>query len=166
MGKTQTFDKGYVVQRIEARMASLASRVEQRQGIIDEIEKTLDMSWVDNLDRETKLITLPEVTRQAAQKAKTFDEKIAVISEFNGKIAALGSKKGLDYQTGNLRSDALQEKRRFQAEIYTLEHALAYLKESPIDEYSVTSLQRLGLLEAVKFALTPEQESERNRRFR
>lgn len=37
-----------------------------------------------------------------------------------------------------------------------LQHAQAYLQEMPADEFSMTSIKSLGLLDAIKFRLEPE----------
>jgi hypothetical protein len=54
----------------------------------------------------------------------------------------------------NYRMSAMQfDLPILKTELATLDHTLLYLKDSPVDQYTITGLRALGLIEAIKFVV-------------
>lgn len=160
-----TMTKSYIQQRITARKASLVSKIAAAQKLVD--------AWWDNIDDSLQLL-LDERVKYAndlARSVKQGHEKFDKAKNVRERYAALQSMKqggwttlpsipsGSNTYYANDLAKAIAELESAQRELALLEHAEAYLSESPMEDYSITALTKLGLIEAVKFSLVDTQKS-------
>jgi hypothetical protein len=159
-----TFSQDYIVARIEARVASLRGRVKEAGKTIEklrerEVEKRREYLMQMCTEADTWASRLDELNSETEPS-----ELLELSEQFSAWASKAREKPGLDYHSRIQLEELVRENDRFESELDLLEHAYAYLKESTIEEYSITSLRSLGLLDIVKFALTPEAEQARQAR--
>lgn len=147
-----TFDKGYILQRIDARLASIKSQLEKHRPILDEIvqkQRVLDREWAEK--------SVPRLERQL--KSLKRYAKGEGTKEDAERVSNLGhgySRSYLSYEDRERKNVSEEAVRKLTREEGLLIHARAYLVEAPVEEYSLTALSRLGLIDAVKFSLNDE----------
>lgn len=165
----------YVIQRIEARMASLRSKIDEANTRLNNYARdqssAVDSAFSKNLDILTVAYAeSQEINRQYddendMQKRRVLAQKMYRLADgmvalpttptphnyfvnWNGRPTVPGTLNA-EQQIAQDQYDIVQ----WQGELLTLDHTLAYLRESPVEEYSITSLQKLGLMDAVKFSI-------------
>lgn len=174
---TTKFTKDYIEQRIEARKVKLVRELnelddlrreweENRKGLlverIRENTNNFHHAWVGMASAQDELEELLD-----SDRPYTFDDlniliraQHRAIPEFkNAPIrptARVANHYGGDDRTPIERK--AEETRNHREELNKLDHALAYFKESPVTEFTVSSLKDLGLLAAVRFSIEPDKK--------
>lgn len=145
-----TFNKQYVKDRIAARRASLESKIRSANGQEAQFwqaEKQAAEAWL--VDVRNKMAAVEAWAANNEFKDSDTIRQLEVLVE---QIPRRGR---VDYNIRNAHEDLTREVRRAKSELTQLDHASAYFDESPVEEYSITALQKLGLLDVVKFVVTP-----------
>jgi len=160
-----TMTKQYILDRIAARKASLTSTITTNQKIVDDWWYQADASIVKTLEaRINKLetyVVMGKAAVKGVEKAKTVREKWKAVSEFQisqygagwPDLIGLPQADRASYSGTDPVNIAMHKLESAKKELSLLEHAEAYLKESPMNDYSITALSKLGLIEAVKFSV-------------
>ncbi|WIA96450.1 hypothetical protein [Curtobacterium sp. MCBA15_004] len=157
---TSNYPKSYVLDRIGARRVSLQAKQKIETATIAAAEKVITDDYAE---------TLPELTNRIkdllafANKSKLTGEMpkdqqvIARIREEAQKIGNPPYRMRHNERPADVaqrdRTAAKSRLADITRELDALEHTEAYLRGTPVDEFSLTSLKRLGLLEAIKFNL-------------
>lgn len=164
---TRTFPKSYLLERIDARIASL-----DRQDAVDAPAVALNraaadsgaLGWLRGLpdvlnsiarDAKKRLATLDSFTpgdhgSQIREAAKAIETRLGQVERDPYPRPGWGTQAASDREAANNAERRIGERRR---ERDALTHTRAYLTDTPIEEFSTTMLGRLGLLDAVKFNL-------------
>jgi hypothetical protein len=152
--KPNTFPKAYVKARIEARKASLESQIKAANLV-------LEAWWKSRVLEMDAVIEARAI--QMAGLNQNWTKVQALYAKANTpkqKYQALTGQKGYFYFTSipNQSNDDAADRasvtvERCERELALLTHTLAYFEEAPVEEYTITGLKQLGLLEAVKFSM-------------
>lgn len=162
------YPKSYVLERIEARRSSLAARQREIEseaiGFAEEMEGALEI-WTNNFHSDLhRALEVNIFNAEDAQRA----EDLAT-----GAGGPLPGFAPTPYAHDNLtREQRLtlskreadrrdQEYDRNAKELDAIDHVKAYLEGTPVDEFSLTQLRTLNLLDFVKFNLTRAKEQTR-----
>lgn len=163
-----TYPKSYVVERVEARAASIQAKLRANEARDIELSEDIDnalQGWTKQFDadlfaaRSVVVINL-EDARRAQELAKQAggrlpgEEPVSVWEENPNREQQLTRRK-------RQAVDRERETRALQAELDAIDHVKAYLQGTPVDEFTLTQLKTLGLLEFVKFDLTRAKEQTR-----
>lgn len=155
--KPQTaFTKDYIEKRIEARIASLESRVAkmQEEGLALTAKQAAgDAQYLKDLHASLVASTTRVKDAQAEIKGKPAVEVVNIVNRVEQAKSLDARRAGLTNQERESLKQIMQERQRAESEVAMIQHALAYLKDSPVTEFSITALSKLGLLDAVKFSL-------------
>jgi multidrug resistance efflux pump len=163
-----TFDREYIVARIEARINSLKREIEVASAATKTLLKKQaqgDEEFLRTLHRELDKMN-DEVVRflegvRKADPQEVVEKASAMMPRLNNLY--YNSRKGLSHDERQELATLNAAQSGYEREINLLHHGYAYLKESPVEEYTVTSLSRLGLLDIVKFVLTTEAADRRDK---
>lgn len=154
---TTNYPKSYILERIAARRVSIESKrtadtnlvavnrdtvIEQQQVFLDELKAKV------------------EEKTQSILNAKLSDDPDRNLNLLNSMSSIYLTTRGVP-RWDNKITAANTRLRQYDHELDALDHTEAYLKGTPVEEFSLTSLQRLGLMEAIKFnlddALSPKK---------
>lgn len=164
---TTTYPKQYVLDRIAARKASLESAQREEEGeaiaLAEELDKARDV-WAEkfraDLDQARTLLILNEADAKKAQEmAKNAGgplpghHPIGFTGENDTPEQALTRRKR--------NHERVSQHARRAAELDAIDHVTAYLQGTPVDEFTLTQLKTLGLLDFVKFDLARAKEQTR-----
>lgn len=164
-----TFSRDYVVQRIEARVASLGSKVATTRTALEELtvrQSKGDLAWAMALPQQLHAAEVAIMKKTAKLPEFSPERVVEVCNEVQKILHLLGSadRPVLNYTDRDRMQQVMHDINHHEQEVALLEHTLAYLRESPVTEFTVTSLQKLGLLEAVRFSLDLPDDNKRGRR--
>jgi hypothetical protein len=151
-----TFTQDYVLKRIDARTGSIEMRI---AALLPEIEKVTSAVAGKARRWAGKVAVELEAAKQVAldvakQETLPTQDQLGQIRGVRGEITQSYE----DWDDRNRRQEVENEITQLRREANLLIHARAYLVESPVEEYSITALQKLGLLDAIKFNLTRVQD--------
>lgn len=166
--KSQTsFTKDYIEKRIESRVASLESRVAkmQEEGLaLTARQAEGDGKYLDDLHADLMGMANRVHKARLDIKGKPDVEVVDIVNKVAGRMNPTTTRDGLSHVDRSRLQELFREREQAEREIAMIQHALAYLKESPVDLYSITALKQLGLLDAVKFTLELPAERKKSRR--
>jgi hypothetical protein len=162
MGKTMgttTITKKYVQDRIGARIATLERVIQDGRNAEDELmqRKIKPMKeWYS----KTSVAVVSAYDWLAGVDVSTIKDGDLprYIQQLNSLLPSGwqdSSRWNYDAAAGALK-ERIEAGTRAGVEKIKLQHAQAYLQEMPADEFSLTGLKSLGLMEAIKFRLEPE----------
>jgi hypothetical protein len=159
-----SFPKSYILERIDARLASQRSRIPDLEKVVqDEADRarSVEAAWVGGLPMTLRAaataigrlkLDTPEAIRKATEQTVDILRQLELTDP--GRRSIPFSDKG-EKRREQLRKveNAKTALHIIRDEETSLEHARAYLVDTPVDEFSWTALKALGLLDAVKFDL-------------
>lgn len=166
---TTLYPKSYIMERMAARRVSIESRRDADTKIVADYKSTQvhrQKVWF-----ETSISKITAALDEYGQVVlgDNYDTNKKIIGSLNSDIQAAGDNfprtyQPYGYQNGSPSADqiasAAEERlREYAVELDALDHTEAYLRDTPVDEFSLTSLKRLGLLEAVRFTLDDATKS-------
>lgn len=146
---TTNYPKSYILERIAARRASIESKRTTDTAIVAREQGGV---------REKQQAYLEEIQAKAQERIDAVlhtelgddvDRNYRVLSNIGNIYLSTRGIPSLGQQ-GTQASARLQQ---YARELDALDHTEAYLKGTPVEEFSLTSLKRLGLMEAIKFNL-------------
>jgi hypothetical protein len=154
------YPKTYVLDRIGARRVSLQAKQTSEEAAIAAAEKTITDEYAEKLPELTgrikELLAFATKSKLTGDMAKD-QQIIARIRDEAGKIGSTPYRLRHDERPADTAArDRVAARSRLAditRELDALEHTEAYLRGTPVDEFSLTSLKRLGLIEAIKFNL-------------
>jgi hypothetical protein len=164
-----TFSKAYVIERIEARQATLDLKIAEAKTHVAEVTALYD-SKVEEVFR-ANLDAISVGLDKGKKLAKKFDSatdpverrEIADSLRKAIQLTEIPSAKGYVQRHHPGEYAGMTERDRVAAEIsdsaewrresIALTHVLAYLREVPLEEFTLTALGKLGLVDAIKFTL-------------
>ncbi len=151
-----TFTQDYVLKRIDARTGSIEMRIAALQPELAKVDAAVAVKagkWAEKIVKHAEAAKEAglEIVKQGTLPTK---EQIARTNS----LASLLHPTYEDWSDREARQTIEQEIKQLRREAGLLIHARAYLVESPVEEYSITALQKLGLLDAIKFNLTRVQD--------
>jgi hypothetical protein len=154
---TTTITKKYVQDRIAARIATLDRVIEkgtEAEAELTKLRVTPLRDWVATTKERVQMLS--ELLDINVNKIKDA-EMLRYVQGVNNYIPSAYSRWGQTY-SGEARrlEEVIQAGTEAGVEKIKLQHAEAYLQEMPADEFSITALKTLGLMEAIKFRLEPE----------
>lgn len=146
---TTNYPKSYILERIAARRASIESKhttdtaivAREQAGVLEKQQTYLDEIKAKARDAIQTILDL-EVGDDVQRNYRALNS-VSSIYFSNRGVPTLS-------QAGAQASARLD---KYAHELDALDHTEAYLKGTPVEEFSLTSLQRLGLMEAIKFNL-------------
>lgn len=162
---SNAFPKSYIIERIAARKASLQSKVDAGAKAASD--------W-DEFAREKLILQLDQMVEKAAKTLDKAKESAKASRDLHSDdlyhaVQQAGTTPSIspfpsvnmggvygyrDYeQKYNAMRKLRDEGNAAERELDKLEHAEAYFVETPVDEFTITGLKQLGLLDAVKFDL-------------
>lgn len=172
-----TYPKSYILERIDARLNTIKRLHAEHTALIEkyrvEHHKALNeycdemQVWTNRLAN----VTLPDLVKKAHQRAATKNslslEEMEALAGWFEKATEDVPKRPNDFRrTGAYHyraSDkekaiyrANSDRKLLDKEEDDLQHARAHLVGTPVEEFSLTGLRQLGLLEVIKFNLGKE----------
>lgn len=174
---TTTLTKQYVLDRMDARIVSLKSKIVEAEKKISQYdERDVRANLVaarKDIARLVRLVNeeLNDFTEEHVKGTIPLETLYEHVFSLRNQIVGTANNRSVD--GGGVRSlllptsrtpgrahnaptevnTALQTVRDAPREIANLEHARAYLVESPADTFSISSLKQLGLLDVIRFSL-------------
>lgn len=158
---TTTYPKQYVLDRIAARRASLEAAQREAEaeaiGIAEEISAALT-NWEDEVDtllhqaRSINVLNVDDAKRKLSIAKRASEMRVPG----EGPLGRRGEQETPEQALSRRAYDArLAEPavQRRAAELDAIDHVTAYLQGTPVDEFTLTQLKTLGLLDFVKFDL-------------
>lgn len=157
---TSNYPKTYVLERIGARRVSLQAKQKTENETIAAAENTITDYYAEELpeltNRVKELLHFATKSKLTGEMAKD-QQVIARIRDEAQKIGNPPYRMRHNERPSDTaardRVAALNRLKDITHELDALEHTEAYLRGTPVDEFSLTSLKRLGLIEAIKFNL-------------
>lgn len=156
-----TYPKQYILHRIGARKVSLEAAQREAEGeaieVAELINDQLD-NWMDTVNdllyqaRSVRVLNVEDARRKVALAKQAIETRIP------GE-GSVGFYPENDTPEGALtrraRAVHLAEAgvQRRAAELDAIEHVTAYLQGTPVEEFTLSQLRTLGLLDFVKFNL-------------
>lgn len=165
---TNAFPKSYIIERIAARKASLQSKVDAGTKAAADWEIIARPKLLESLQAAAESAKkTADLAAKRAKEAKTADWDAEQIRIFIGQSEERRSTRdtfptiqgGSTWGFREYETKLAEHRKLFEAgnaaqrELDKLEHAEAYFVETPVDEFTITGLKQLGLLDAVKFDL-------------
>lgn len=154
------FPKEYVVQRLEARKASLKSRDAEGQKAWAEWKASKDPEAEDYYRRMKAQLERLSATDDAAP------DVWQRIDRAHSKLRSL-MQDAPQQPSSSWRSDRpeavqswLRNRDSWRFEVTKIDHGLAYLKEMPVTELNITMITKLKLTDAISFDLRVEQDKQ------
>lgn len=179
---TTTYPKKYILERIAARKGSLERKLKEAGAFFDELERGSEEA-IDNNASEIleRIYHVEKLAKKVRNVVGSSDRKelMRLYRDMMSSANTLASSKGGDefelvFERDQIargigyndprREKAFEAKKtleRVPGEIAGIEHVEAYLTETPVDEFTLTALKQLGLLEVIRFDLTSTQEARR-----
>ncbi|WP_284761542.1 hypothetical protein [Curtobacterium sp. MEB011] len=163
---TSNYPKSYVLERIGARRVSLQAKQRAETATIAAAEKVITDEYAETLpeltNRIKELLAFANKSKLTGEMSKD-QQVIARIRDESLKIGNPPYRMRHNERPGDMaardRVAALSRLKDINRELDALEHTEAYLRGTPVDEFSLTSLKRLGLIEAIKFNLDDAMKS-------
>jgi len=162
---SNTFTKTYILERIEARKASLKRQIDASSKILDEFnegQKTKIGEWLtetdawivqvkDEMKKADRAFVLSSTPLEAA-KATTALAKLIINGRYNTPPQVAVRREGQYFNNSPIDA-AAKTLAAAEKELDALEHTHIYLTATPVEEFSLTGIKQLGLLDAIKFNL-------------
>lgn len=173
--KAGLFPRSYIMERIEARIGTIQRTRGTAQRMADELivrraviraselaaKATYDIEvaradtrYADRLSRATTPEAVADAVLRHQDTIRGLGPEPKV--EKTNRVLA-GDPEGWSVGYGDAEASEVKQQLRLEAEERKeeadLAHALTYLKETPVDTFSLTGLKQLGLLDAIKFRL-------------
>ena len=162
---SNTFTKTYILERIEARKASLKRQIDASSKILNEFnegQKTKIGEWLtetdawivqvkDAMKAADRAFTLSSTPLEAA-KSTTALAKLIMGGRYNTP-PQIAQQRGNPYFGNGPIDTATKTLEAAEKELDALEHTHIYLTATPVEEFSLTGIKQLGLLDAIKFNL-------------
>ena len=178
------FPKSYVVERIEARIASIKARrgeaARRSKALNRQATKAIQAyakaykQWVSQSAAAAHEFAVDAASPDGAVQAlrdfrravpKTPEPpSLALFKESGEPIDRRGARWWNASEEHSAVAELWEQEQKEVREQGSLEHALAYLQGTPVDAFSLTSLKQLGLLDAVKFDLGAVEAEKKGRR--
>ena len=149
------FTRDFIVKRIEIRVAEIKEQAGAAATAIQHLHKKQaqgDRKWLATMHGKIVALGL------RAEAAGPLDDGalIEATNAFESKLRTLyhqPSRDSLSYEEKNQLRQLVDENHKLSVELDGLEQALIYLTDHPVQEWSVNALQRIGILQVVKFRL-------------
>ena len=150
------FTRDFIVKRIEIRVAEIKEEVEAAALAIQRLHKKQaqgDRKWLATM--HGKLVALGLGVEAAGPLAD--NELIEATNEFESRLRNLyhqPTRDSLSYDEKNQLRQLVAENHKLSVELDGLEQALIYLIDHPVEDWSINALQKIGIMQVVKFRLT------------
>lgn len=162
------FPKQYVIERLQARQASLTSKLEAGEAMLREVEAAESAKAVGYMNQILQMTDDVQALHRRQNERPTEERDPWAEMEELVHEMSLPTKpyrrrdraawQRSDPEPGSL-SEYLSKKTAWRAEIGKIQHALAYLEELPITELSITAITKLKLTDAIAFDLKVKEKT-------